>query len=887
MDAELRFHMETYAADLVRSGVAPEEAMRRARIEFGGIDRAKEECREARGVHFIETLAQDIRYGLRTLRKSPGFTVVALLTLALGIGANTAIFSLLNAVMLKSLPVQEPEHLVLFGSGRWAGSTRTLPDESWHLFSYPFYREISDRNDVFSGIAAVHSIEFSAHCSVGGGSFELVNADLVSGTYFSVLGLRPILGRTLTEADDQTPGSGPVAVASYSWWKRRFANDPSILGKTVKFESTVYTIVGVAPPEFFGATVGESPDLWIPLSMEKEISPGWNGLDDKFFQSLYLMARLKPGVTVAQASANTNFLFKQILRSEYVSPQASSKELDAIEHARIDLTSAARGLSPLRRQFSSSLEILMAVVVLVLLIACINIANLLLARGTARAREIAMRMALGASRERLIRQLATESFLVALFGAVLGLAFAWNAPHLLFAMVSGGSTRTALQVAPDLRVLLFTLLVALLAAILFGVAPALRATRFELTSSLKDGRSATSSRARSPLARALLVSQIALSLALLAGTGLFLRTLMNLAAVDTGFDKQNVLVFDLDFYAGGYKPDARLDNLFKQIEGRVDSVHGVSSSSFSMFTFNQGEWSDSVTLEGIAPTSQNTGEVLFNRVGPGFFSTMGLPVLAGRSFGSQDTPHSPRVAVINETMARQFFPGQSPLGHRFRILDDADQRDSFEIIGVVKNAKYQALREQPEAAAYSVSSQDITYLPNFAVRFSGDAAQVIPAVRRAIQEVANDVPIGRVTTLAEQVDDSIQTQRLVARLTAFFGVLAVFLVCIGTYGLMSYSVARRTNEIGVRMALGAERANILAMILREGLLLTALGLLIGLVASLGLTRLLSAFLFGVRPGDPLTFGAATMLLVAVTLAACYVPARRAMRVDPMIALRHE
>jgi predicted permease len=886
MDQELRSHFEKNVEKLLAAGLPREEAMRRVRLEFGGHEQLQEECRDARGVNFIETLIRDVRFGFRAMKRSPGLTLVAVLSLALGIGANTAMFSLLDALLLKSLPVEEPSKLVLFGAGRWGGSQDALPDRSWELFSYPFYREISKQNAVYAGVTAIHSIEFSTHGGVDGGSPELLKADLVSGTFFSVLGVKPVLGRVLDEADDQTPGAGPVAVASYSWWKQRFGNNPSILGKTFRFESTVYTIVGVAPPGFFGTSVGQAPDLWIPLSMEKEISPGWNGLNDKFFQSLYIIARLKPGVTVEQASADTNLLFKQILRSEYVSPQPSPKELAAIQHAQIDLTSAARGLSNLRIQYSLSLEILMAVSGLVLLIACANIANLLLARGTARSREFAVRAALGASRLRLSVQLVTESLLFALLGAGLGVALAWRAGDFLLAMATGGGA-TPLSVTPDLRVLSFSLLLTILTALLFGMAPAIRSTQFQLTSSLQDGRGAASAQVKSPLARALLVLQMALSLVLLAGAGLFLRTLLNFAHVDTGFEKQNVLVFQLDEYAAGYKPDARLGNLLNQIEERVGAIREVRAASFSLFTFNQGEWSNDVTLQGISRNSENSEEVLMNRVGAGYFAAFGLPVLSGRTFTPQDNERAPKVAVINETMARRFFPTESAIGRHFGFGHDPTHSGDYEIIGIVKNAKYESLRERPHAAAYFPHSQNVTYLPNLEVRFSGDAAQITQQVRQAIQEVARDVPIGEVSTLAEEVDNSVSKYRLVAQLSAFFGLLAVFLVGIGVYGLFSYTVARRTNEIGIRMALGAKPSEIMEMVLTEGALLTFLGLIIGLSVSLGLTRLLSSFLFDVGPNDPLTFGLATIFLILVSLMACYIPARRATRVDPIVALRYE
>ena len=827
----------------------------------------------------------DVRYGLRMLARSPGLTIVAVLSLALGIGANTAIFSLMDAVMLRALPVEEPGRLVLFGEGRWGGSTNDFPDSDWQLFSYPFYRQVEKQNQVFSGVAAIQSIPFRTHGTVESkGSIEEINGDLISGTYFSVLGVNPVLGRTITDADDQTPGGGSVAVASYSWWKRRFGRDPSVVGKKLTIGSTVYTVIGVAPPEFFGTTVGESPDLWIPLAMEKQISPGWNGLDDKFFQSLYVIARLRPGVRLEQASANVNLIYKQALR-DYAGSQPSKKQLDDIQHARIELTSLATGLSQLRRQFSKPLIILMAVVGLVLLIACANIANLLLARSTTRNRELALRQALGAGRPRLVRQLLTESLLLAIFGGGLGMAFASWASHLLLAMVSGGDQPLPLDVAIDARVLSFTLGVSLFTAILFGTAPALRATRLELTNALKEGRGPQGAETRSKLAKALVVSQVVFSLVLLVGAGLFLRSLVNLTNVDTGFNKQNVLRLQIDAASVGYKEDARLADLYQQIEQRVAALPGVRAASFSFFTFNEGSWTDQVTVEGYAQPGIKP-EVWHNVVGMGYFATMGIPVVAGRTFGPQDTASSPKVAVINETMARRLFPPGSPIGRRFRI-NNPSSPNGIEVIGVVKDTKYERLNENARPADYLPYTQHNQYLGDFEARFSGNLATIVPEVRRAIREVNPNLPISGVSTLAAQVEGSMVSQRIIAQLSAFFGMLALFLVCIGIYGLTSYAVARRTNEIGIRMALGAGRASVLWLVVREVLGLVGLGIAIGVPATLAGSRLVSSMLFGLSPSDPAIILTAPLILLVVAALAGYLPARRATKVDPMTALRCE
>jgi predicted permease len=891
MDEELRGFLEASTAEKRRAGLAPEQAERMARVEMGSANAVKHRIRSAGWEIALEDLWQDLRYTLRMLAKSPAFTLVAVMSLALGIGANTAIFSLMDVIMLRSLPVDDPAQLVLFGHGRIVGSTNSLPNRSWDLFSYPFFRGFRQKNEVFSGVAALDNVEFSTHglfagSGQAGAGREMLSASLVSGNFFSVLGVIPVGGRVLTDADDGAPGAGTVAVASYAWWQRHGA-DPSMVGKSVHIEGTNYTIVGIAPPGFFGVTVGESPDFWIPLSMEKEISPGWNGLDDKWFQSLYLIARLKPGMTVTQAAADTNLVFKQLIRSEYLGPSPSQKDLADVTHAQIELTSAARGFSRLRSQFALPLEVLTAIAGLVLLIACANLANLLLARGAARSREFAMRMAIGATRSRIVRQLLTESFLLALLGAAIGVACAWNASHLLLTMASSNPEVQTMHVTPDLRVLAFTLALTVLTALLFGMAPALRATRLDLTGSLKQGRGIAAPASRVSLARALIVAQIALSLVLLAAAGLFLRSLVNLTKVDTGFNRQNVLLFGMDEYSAGLPLDARLVNLQQQIEDRVRALPGVQADSFSCFLFNQGMWSDDVSVQAVPRTPENSQDVLLNVVGKGFFSTMNLPILAGRGFDATDKIDSPKVALINETMARRFFPGSSPVGHRFGMGGDPSHSGDIQIVGVVKNAKYVALQEEPAAAVYFPYSQHIQYFFNFEVRYTGDAAQIAPAVRRSIAEVNPNVLVSYVSSLSEQVEQSIANQRLIARLSAFFGLLAAFLVCIGLYGLLSYAVARRTSEIGVRMALGARRSSVQWLILRETLLLVGVGIVIGVPVALEGNQLAVKLLYGLTPTDPDSLLIAVGMLAAVAGMAGYLPARRASLVEPTVALRCE
>ncbi|HEY1469934.1 MAG TPA: ABC transporter permease, partial [Candidatus Acidoferrum sp.] len=538
LEEEMRLHLELRSEQQAESGVEGSDVSAAARRRFGNPMVLREKSRSAWGWEWLEDFFQDVNYGLRGMGRSAGITVVALLSLALGIGANTAIFSLVDTVMLKSLPVNEPSQLVLFGSGLDEGISDGFPNR-W-LYSYPFYREMQKRNHVFSEVAAAFSMIDKVHGFVQGRSeAEPMNVQLVSGTYFPMLGVQPVIGRAISEDDDRTQGGHPVAMVSYAWWTHNLARDPSVLDKKLTLGTTAYSIVGVAPPEFFGTKVGELPDIWIPLSMQKEVPPGFDGYNDNIYESLHLMARLKPGVSNAEATAEANVLYQQILRGFSGVPlnQKTLRELDA---THVELESMATGFSRLRYMFSEPLKILMAVVGLVLLIACANIANLLLARSTTRARELAVRQALGAGRSRLIRQLLTESLILALAGGALGIAFAAAASRLLLRMVSDGRMPLHLNVAVDMRLLLFTLAVTLATALLFGTIPAFRATRVQVTDSLKEGRGQMAGSSRGPLAKALVVLQVALSLVLLVGAGLFVRALMNLSNVDTGFNKENV-----------------------------------------------------------------------------------------------------------------------------------------------------------------------------------------------------------------------------------------------------------------------------------------------------------------------------------------------------------
>ncbi len=888
LQEEIHLHLDLRRQEQVEAGVAASDAAAAARRRFGNPTVLRERSYTEWGWSWLESLAQDVHYGLRAMLRTPGITLVALLSLALGIGANTAIFSLMDAVMLRSLPVEDPGQLVLLGKGEDDGIGSSIVDTE--LYSYPFYRQLQQKNAVFSGVAAIFSMTNDVYGFVldaagqAPADSHLMHVKLVSGTYFPVLGVQAQIGRTLTDADDTSEGDHPVAVLSHALWERTLASDPNVLDRKLKLGTTIFNIVGVAPPEFFGTKVGEAPDMWVPMSMTKSVPPGWDAYKKNFTQSLNLIGRLKPGVTIERATSNVNLLLQQITRG-FSDAELSQKNLGKLARAHVPLTPMATGLSSLRREFSEPLRILMAIVALVLLIACANIANLLLARSTARARELAVRQALGARRSRIIRQLLTESLILALIGGSLGIGFAAIANRLLLQMVSGGFETIPLNISLDRRMLGFAFVVTVATAILFGTIPAFRATRLDLTNSLKDGRGSSSVGAKSLLAKALVISQVALSLVLMVGAGLFLRSLVNLSGVNPGFNRENVLRLQIDSVATGLKAeDPRLRDIFQQIESRVNALPGVQAASFSAFTFDEGSWNDAVLVPGM-PANENVA-VHQNVVGIAYFKTMQIPLLAGRTFGPQDTPTSQRVAVISERIAKTLFPPGNPIGRHFHIGDNKPE-DDYEVIGIVKDAKFASLQEKPRYINYLLYTQSPWAFGDFEVRYTGDFGAIAAAVQSTIHQVDRNLPISHVTTLDEQVARSYTDQRLVAQLSTFFGLLAVFLSAIGIYGLMSYVVSRRTNEIGIRMALGAERVHVRWLVMREILVLVVVGIAIGVPAVLASSSLVAHMLFGVVGSNAMNLVAAIGVMLMIAALAGYLPARRASRVDPMVALRYE
>ena len=838
-------------------------------------------------------LWNDLKYGIRMLAKSPGFTVIAVLTLALGIGANTAIFSLINAVMLKTLPVKDPQQLVLFqwDDNKWPPHFGQTGNDSKFSFSYPAFDEFRRQNKELSSVFAWVPLGFNDQNTTVGinGEPTLANGMMVTGEYFSGLGVTPLIGRGITEADEDR-GAPRVAVLSYAYWTGRFARDGAIVGKSVTLNGIPFTIVGVAPPAFYGVETGTEPDVWVPFDDKENMRP-WgsqpSGGTNSVFTArnwicLSIIGRLKNGVTKAQAASALDILFHQIVTADW-----HPSKPDDVPH--FTLASASRGMPYLREGSKQPLYILMVAVGLVLLIACANVATLLLGRATARKKEISVRLAIGASRGRLIRQLLTESVLMAVLGGALGILFASWGTRALVALMSGGGSPMVLDASADLKVLLFTLAASLFTGIVFGLAPAFRITRVELASVMKDSATSISgARDKHSLGKSLIVAQVAASLVLMIGAGLFVRTLINFENRNFGFNQQNLLTFGVDPTRAGYH-DARLIAFYSQLLDRVQALPGIRAATLMAYAPFIG-WSsnNSVAIEGAAQKLSNV-TVRSQTIGPDFFSTMGIPIILGRGINRSDTTASPIVAVVDENFAKKFFPGENPVGHRFSRSDTFDPKDTIEIVGVAKPAELTDVHSKLRPKAYYAYAQIPKYLDMmyFEVRTQGPPATVISELRDTVRQADPALPLINVKTQSEETKEALSQEALFARLTTVFGLLALTLAMIGLYGTMAYAVTRKTHEIGIRMALGAKPVDVLGMVIRQGITLALIGVAIGVVAALGVTRLVTSMIYGVTPYDPVTFVIVAILLVLVAAIACYVPARRAMRVDPMIALRYE
>ncbi len=839
-------------------------------------------------------LWQDLRYAVRTLLKSPGFLLVAVLSLALGIGANSAIFAVINAVMLRTLPVANPERLALLTDPGASGTNvETTENGERRMLSYPEFDRLRAGNSVFQGMFAAMSAPATLDVAESGGGDQhpagtaKARVQLVSGEFFDVLGVRAAIGRVFTSQEDRAQGANPVAVISYGFWERTLGGDRAALGKTLRIGRGLFRVIGVAPPGFRGMLVGSDTDMWLPITMQAQALPGRDYLTRRDTLWLQVMGRLAAGISVEKAQAGVNVEFQQILR-EWAASAPTERERREMLNQKIKLKEGAKGASALRDQFSDPLELLMAMVGLVLLVACANIANLTLARASGRQRELGVRLALGAGRGRIVRQLLTESMLVAAMGGALGLVLAFWTTDLLLALVRRGFDGVALDPARDARVFLFTAAVSVLTGVLFGLGPALRAARIDVNRTMgANVRGSTGMRGRLQAGRALVVAQVTLSLLLCIGAALFVRSLHNLLNVKLGIDREHLLIARIDPVAAGYS-QAALPVLCERIRDRLKTIPGVRDAAVSNDGLFTGDEGDHISIDGGIQRADDDMGSNWTLIGPGYLNTLGVPLLRGRAIDEADMERGRPVCVVNQAFAKYFFGDESPIGHHVTDLYPTTVT-TFEIVGVVGDVREHQLRGNIRPRFYGNYAHPIGTLtaPAMMVSAVGDPVIVVETVRRALAEVDRSLPVLNIRTLNEQLDRGAITQRLTADLSACFGGLALLMAAIGLYGVMSYSMARRTSEIGIRMALGASQSSVLWMAMRETLWMVAVGVALGLGAAWWLGRVVQHQLFGLSAADPVAIGGAVAVIVCAAAVAGFVPARRAARVDPMAALRSE
>jgi predicted permease len=908
LNDELRFHLEKQIELNLAAGMSAIEARRQALIAFGGVQQTRESLREVHRGRLLESLLQDARYGWRMLRKSPAFTTIAVLTLALGIGANSAIFSLINSVAFRSMPIPDPEHLVFM---EWHANhgPKTMsywsfgecednsdgPNPNGCSLPLPFFRDIQKQGTVFSHVAAYtgnQQLDLS-----GNGPAHMVEGQFVSGDYFGTLGIRPHVGRLFLERDD-TAEASPVTVLNYGFWQSAFGGSPSAIGKTIRLNGTVFTIIGVTEPKFDALTLSSKFDMWVPLAKHSALVPhmplnaGAEPMDSWW---LVLVARVKPEIPVTQAQEAISLLF----RNDMI--KGDKPIFKADNEPFIRLKPATQGLGGSQEEALKPLYVMMLCVGVVLLIACANVAGLLLARSAARQREMAVRLALGAKRGRLVLQMLTESLLLSAGGGTLGLLVAvWGARALTILVSDPVSNQPAFSPHIDWRVLAFTAGISILTGVVFGLAPALRGSDIGLTASLKSGSGgssgASSGGRRITLGGSLVAVQMALAIVVLVTAGLLTRTLSNLKNLNPGFDTHSMLLFRVDPRLAGYK-GPQVDNLFHDLQDKFSALPGVTSVSYSWIPLLSGGLNTTRFHRPGAP-SEAKDDVDSDSlpIGPRFFSTLHIPFLNGHDFtqadyavaagNTGDKPSSqPTPVIVNQEFVRMYFPNRNPIGERFGDAEPTEPRDPGDtIVGVVANAKYNRLRREIKPTFYT---PQIGGDASFELRSAVDPLTLVPAIRKLVNSENEDLALYRITTQTQAIDRQVLNERITAQLSSFFGLLALVLACLGLYGLLSYEVSQRTREIGIRMAVGAQTHNVVRLVLAKAIVLIFAGAVAGIAAALGVTRLLTSILFGVKAGDPITLASVIVLLTAVALAACYIPALRATKVDPLVALRYE
>lgn len=895
MDDELRFHVESYIEDLVKSGVSREEAARRARIEFGSADAHKEAMRVSLGLKLWDELRSDLRYAVRMLMKSPSFTAIALLSLTLGIGANTTIFTLAKHVILDRLNVPHPEELRLLN---WISAKHGAVHSIWGdwdkenggntstSFSYPVYQYLRERNQELSDLFAFKDL--GRMDATIDGTAEVIQGEMVSGNYYAGLGVGAQLGRVIEPYDDQKPGASAAVVISDGFWARRFGRSPGVIGKTITLNLTPVTIVGVTPKGFTGAKqVQSAPEIFVPFSLQPQVAPNFRFgslLSNTREWWLQIMARSKPGVKDEVARAALDVALKDAVRATM-----TPKQDEALPTLRVG--DGSRGMNEAARLLANPFYVLMGIVGLVLLLACANIANLLLARTSARQREMSVRLAMGATRRRVLRQVLTESVLLSLLGGCGGLLLGYFGnlafPHLIN---KAWEEQGQMVAAPfDWKVFAFTAGLSLLTGILFGIAPAWQATRTEVNTALKDTAQHATRRRRGYGGKAIVAFQVALSTVLVLGSAVFLRTLVNLNSIDPGFATKDLVLFEMQLPKTRY-PAGKDILLYRELEQRLAGLPGVDSVGVSSVALLSHSISnDDFVPTGSKPEPGKETSADDNAVNDDFFKALHIPIVAGRGFEASDTPTSLKVAVVNQALAKQFWPNENPIGKTFETSDSQNKKVLFTVIGISGDTYFADLRNGTPPTFFLSYKQapDISWGMTFEIKTRMSRAVLTPVLRETLRSVDPDLPLMSVRTQDEQIDDLLQQERLFAKLTAGFGLLALVLACIGIYGIMSYNVARRTNEIGIRLALGAKTRQVLAMVLGEASWLALGGVVAGMAAGLALVRLIQTMLYGLKPWDPVSVVAAAGLLFAVSLAAGYVPARKASRVQPMEALRHE